>query len=1021
MRRLRLLALLLLPMAVAGLPSCSSEPDPHAVPEGLLDGIAPGETLADALRASRTARRAEYEREFDLATERRYDWLRGRTDGDAQVRDHLIERWREEPGRILWIHAAWYQASVRTDSATVAEILAPLPDSDPRKRLAEHWSTIDDIDFAFPFPGFDGMPRLDEEDRLLLRKWIARGLSREGLHDAAIDTLMTALPPARALGSSILEAHLWSELGRRFESRQREGDLGNAVHAFHRAMELLHEAGQYHGMLVMACNLPDPLAGLRKQGAYLDLLNWIDAVAPATGSNYEHVIALNRLSGTYIDLGETERALETDRRALHRMRSMGEDDQLAYLHLNIADDFVRLGYLDSARVEMTRAQEVASRLPSSHQLWAVYTDDADLALMEGDIRRADSLRALAAKTDSLYRDPEGEQLRLFRLAEHGLLTGNPKLVEEALPRMENLRGSPGEIRPAADMDFEIGLLLARLRMASGEHIAAARELDACERALGALHSPRRSARLSSLRGRLLEAGGDGRSALACYRAALDSALVAGPAPASRQGLILARALLDRGRHAEAESLLLRMEIGHFGHGGGYRTLQERRYWLARCERARGDEPAARRRLETMLAEEANTLPRDLEILSRVELGRINSGSHRVDAARRELETALGLIHDGHRYLERPGFRYAAEEVLRDIVDGLLAITPPEDPRGLDYHRRMLDLLAGAPAEPSLRFDTPTLVFFLGESSSRAWLIRAGRVHCRELPDRHGIEQLAERIVDACSDPRRPRDLDAERQLAAAILAPFGELRAQDELLQILPDGGLRGLPWALLAEGVSTVLDRGPLVILPDLQLADTSSTFDPALSMTAFGCNRAAAPGLPELVHAEEEARSLAARWPDGRALLDRQVTAAEILRAAREPGMMHLAMHTRLGTSAAGQTTLALPGGGRLDASAIAKESWRSDLITLSGCETVRGGRPDLDLAAAFLAGGARAVLASPLRVPDEQGRGFFLRFYELVQSGESPESALRRTQIETRAGPPGGAAPYFWAGFRILRRGR
>jgi len=64
---------------------------------------------------------------------------------------------------------------------------------------------------------------------------------------------------------------------------------------------------------------------------------------------------------------------------------------------------------------------------------------------------------------------------------------------------------------------------------------------------------------------------------------------------------------------------------------------------------------------------------------------------------------------------------------------------------------------------------------------------------------------------------------------------------------------------------------------------------------------------------------------------------------------------------------------------------------------------------------------VLASPLRVPDEQGRGFFLRFYELVQSGESPESALRRTQIETRDGPPGGAAPYFWAGFRILRRGR
>jgi CHAT domain-containing protein len=277
------------------------------------------------------------------------------------------------------------------------------------------------------------------------------------------------------------------------------------------------------------------------------------------------------------------------------------------------------------------------------------------------------------------------------------------------------------------------------------------------------------------------------------------------------------------------------------------------------------------------------------------------------------------------------------------------------------------------------------------------------------------------VKAGCERPDRQADPAAATELAGLLLAPLGDDWPRGGTLQILADGALQGLPWALLPQGAGLALEHGPLVEIPSLRCGEDAPAALPQLPLVAFGSNAAAGPGKPVLEHAEAEARELAAAWPQGRAVPRPAVTAAAILAAGREPGLIHLVMHGAPGRWSAGQTALVLPGGDRLEALQVAQARWRSALITLSACETRRDGGGHDDLPQAFLAGGAQAVLASSLRVPDDASRLFMLAFYERLVAGLAPEEALRLTQLEQAGGPPERAAPYFWSGYRVIRQAR
>jgi tetratricopeptide (TPR) repeat protein len=1014
-------------LSLALLLSCSSEPDEFQLPDGLFDGLPDSCFLDEELRISRQCEPERSSPEPALLLDLELDWIHEQPGRIGEADSMIVERWRAEPERLLWIDTAWrLDLSLRLDS-TLLSVLATLPDDAPAKTFAHGllFASVEESDSLIVDLKVEAVTG---QSRFFLLRHQAQALERLGRADEGIALLRGLLPEIWQRGERLLEARLWGELGDRLDRRGKEGDLDAAIQARRRAIEIYQEAGFPHWVLSELVDLADELVSLRMQSKLGDLLTWICDVAPVHRSYYAEMLSLNRLSGLYLDLGETARALRVDQRVLRTYQALGRSAEIAYLHLNIADDYVSLARLDSARVSMDMAFKAAKEHPREHQLWAVYIDDADLSLMEGDYARADSLRMLAAEANLDFSDPRDEHLRLFRRAEHGLVTGKLHLVEETLTELERLKEIGFPIRTGSDLTFDLHLLRARLDLLSGQAFSAQVELDSCRSRLDRQPSSDRSARFLSIRGVLLDAGGDEPGALRHYRSALDSARISGrPAELSRQQLLLGQALLDRGRSEEAREILTRVG-SELGAGVGYRMLQERQYWLARCNAASGRRDLAIAELRRLIEREGKGLPRDLLVLVHTELGDLFGSEGRGADAEREYETALMNIEDGHRLLQRPAFRFSAEEVLRRILDSLLTLrlqvdgNPPSmaDQRaGLQLHGRIQAILQGCRAPSNTSPRGSTLVQYAGEQEGWIWVMHDGRLDLRITPGREELASLARRVRQGVARPDRPRDRLAEEALAKILLPALNGFWPPGTTLQILPDQVLGGLPWAILPWAAGELIDHGPLVILPNLAEGGAEPRSLVTRPLHCFGSNRPATSGLPDLQHAVAEARDLIRLWPKGQLHIEEEISGEGVLRAGRTKGLLHLAMHTRLGERAPGEMVLALPGGATLQVAGIRAGDWQAELVTLSGCQASGDGLPYLDLAGSFLDAGVGEVLASSLWVPDSAGREFFVAFYTALLTGLPPEQALRRTQLKFRDGPPERAAPYYWAGYRLMRR--
>ena len=90
------------------------------------------------------------------------------------------------------------------------------------------------------------------------------------------------------------------------------------------------------------------------------------------------------------------------------------------------------------------------------------------------------------------------------------------------------------------------------------------------------------------------------------------------------------------------------------------------------------------------------------------------------------------------------------------------------------------------------------------------------------------------------------------------------------------------------------------------------------------------------------------------------------------------------------------------------------------LSGCRTALGSTLDgqalSTLSGAFLAAGARGVVASLWEVGDEATAAFMEQFYFELGEGRSPAEALRRAKERLRR-TPGWEAPRLWAAFVLV----
>lgn len=299
-------------------------------------------------------------------------------------------------------------------------------------------------------------------------------------------------------------------------------------------------------------------------------------------------------------------------------------------------------------------------------------------------------------------------------------------------------------------------------------------------------------------------------------------------------------------------------------------------------------------------------------------------------------------------------------------------------------------------------DRHAVIFF--EAEDRFWRITAGRsrVEVAPLPvPAAEIEDLVDRLLER-PDAGPPAEALGQR------LLPTDSLPARGEPLFLVPDGVLGQVPFAALRIGGRYLVEDHPLVYLPSLS----------ALAATAGREPPPDAPAPPAIVlgdprgdlpAAAREAREVAARLRTV-PLIGKGATRSALERAAGA-SVLHLATHTRNGPRGPSLTLADGEAGPEL----LLERRIRSRLVTLATCASAarRGRGLWGSLAAAFLAAGSPAVLASLWSVEDEPARRFVLRFYE-EGGARDPAPALARAQ---RAAIAAGEPPSAWAPYVLL----
>lgn len=245
------------------------------------------------------------------------------------------------------------------------------------------------------------------------------------------------------------------------------------------------------------------------------------------------------------------------------------------------------------------------------------------------------------------------------------------------------------------------------------------------------------------------------------------------------------------------------------------------------------------------------------------------------------------------------------------------------------------------------------------------------------------------------------------------------------------------IPFAALCLNSDTaVVDRWPVTVVSSIGVyAELAKNAVPAGAVTdvlAVGNPavpaQARVPGLgrvalPPLVHAEREARAVAARYAGHPPLIGAQATKPAVLDRLAECHLAHFATHGVLGADGA-------PGAGALCLTPTVDDDGylrASDLagMDLSGCRMVvlsacRSGwgrssaEGSLGLARTFLAAGVRAVVVSLWSIYDDFTADFMIGLHEALASGLPVDEALRREMVAARdAGRPATD----WAAFTLV----
>lgn len=279
--------------------------------------------------------------------------------------------------------------------------------------------------------------------------------------------------------------------------------------------------------------------------------------------------------------------------------------------------------------------------------------------------------------------------------------------------------------------------------------------------------------------------------------------------------------------------------------------------------------------------------------------------------------------------------------------------------------------------------------------------------------RHQLESMALMGESTALDPEflLASANAALQEIYDALLAPLApRLRGVTELV-IVPHRGLHVVPFECLHDGNEylderCVISRSPTASFVARAKRRQAATGGVLLSATARG-------GPPSAV---TEVERVAAMFGDARPAVRIDLPTAQWLAEARGARIVHLSAHGVFRGDNPLFSRISM-GDGALFMADVLFARMRAELVVLSACNTgqVFGGRGESlsGVSHAFLAAGARHLVASHWRVHDEATADLMCAFYAAHLAGAGPAAALASARRSLRQTRP---HPFYWGGFAV-----
>lgn len=348
------------------------------------------------------------------------------------------------------------------------------------------------------------------------------------------------------------------------------------------------------------------------------------------------------------------------------------------------------------------------------------------------------------------------------------------------------------------------------------------------------------------------------------------------------------------------------------------------------------------------------------------------------------------------------------------VDGVLKASGAEA-AGVQDEVAALNLDYAADRQEMLRgFDKPTVLLqavALNDSLNLFLTTRDISVHRQVKVSRADLAQQVLATLDAI-EARAPEADTRLAELYQLLIQPVAADLDQSgaEVIMLNLGGFLRYLPFAALKSDQGYLIERYALVLDTPAAQTKFKATDRIKASAAGFGVTEAHAgfaplPGVAKELEAIFQGQDKQGELA-GAPLLDAAFTEDSLRDALQKrPTLLHVASHFKFVPGNETDTFLLLGNGDPLSLAQIRKNrGFRFggvDLLTLSACETAKGGDGDGGELESFGAiaqkNGASAVMATLWPISDDPSAKLMADFYAgLVNDGLDKASALRRAQI-------------------------